>query len=109
MKPNKVTGDTSDGYHTFNELYEHRALLFIMLAKQNYGKAWRAKLHEDGTMYDGYFIAGIHTPEGDITYHLEEKYWNDMNGMVTLTYADKYDGHTSQDVAKRLRRWNQKI
>ena len=25
----KITGNTSDGYHTFNELYHHRAVLFL--------------------------------------------------------------------------------
>ena len=26
-----ITGDTSDGYHTFNELYRHRAILFSVI------------------------------------------------------------------------------
>ncbi len=64
----------SDGYHTFKELYEHRVTLFIALAnthcdllKELYDKMeisspwffpfWKAKKHEDGTMYDGWFIA----------------------------------------------------
>ena len=28
-----VDGDTSDGYHTFNELYHHRAVLFSVIVK----------------------------------------------------------------------------
>lgn len=28
MEPEPVTGSTSDGYHTFDELYHHRAVLF---------------------------------------------------------------------------------
>ena len=26
-----ITGETSDGYHTFNELYHHRAVLFSVI------------------------------------------------------------------------------
>ena len=29
-----ITGDTSDGYHTFNELYRHRAILCSVICKQ---------------------------------------------------------------------------
>lgn len=29
IEPEPVTGSTSDGYHTFDELYHHRAVLFI--------------------------------------------------------------------------------
>lgn len=29
----KITGETSDGYHTFNELYHHRAVLFSVICR----------------------------------------------------------------------------
>lgn len=103
--PSAGVGEVSDGFHTFNELYSHRTELFILLMKQNYPKAWRSKVHEDGSMFEGYFIAGIKTPAGDISYHLEEKYWDSLNGMITLEAAEAFDGHTSEDVAKRLSEW----
>lgn len=35
-------GKVSDGYHTFDELYEHRCLLFINLVHFNLGNAaWK--------------------------------------------------------------------
>ena len=107
--PTEGVGEVSDGFHTFNELYSHRTELFILLMKQNYPKAWRAKVHEDGSMFEGYFIAGIHTPAGDISYHLEEKYWDSLNGMITLEKAEPFDGHTPEDVANRLSEWAKQL
>jgi len=37
-------------------------------------RSWKSFKHADGTMYDGMFIAGIETPEGQYTYHCEEEY-----------------------------------
>lgn len=31
IEPEPVTGSTSDGYHTFDELYHHRAVLFSVI------------------------------------------------------------------------------
>lgn len=102
-----VDPDTSDGYHTFKELYEHRNLLFITMCHLIPSQAWRANNHDDGTHYEGYFIAGLRLPCGDISYHLEDKYWKLMDGMgiKTTNKAPKRDGHTSQDVIARLRAW----
>lgn len=96
------TGDISDGYHTFNELYDHRAVLFSVICNQNFDIAWKSKLHDDGTMYDGMFIAGISTCNGDIRYHIENKYW-DLFKVKELDRAPEYDGHTSDDVLERLK------
>jgi len=38
-------GLVSDGYHSFNELYEHRNLLFINLMRSNPEISWRANNH----------------------------------------------------------------
>ena len=57
-----ITGETSDGYHTFNELYHHRAVLFSVIVKAFEDKAWKSRKHHDGTMYDGMFIVGVETP-----------------------------------------------
>ena len=34
--PEGGIGDLSDGYHTFNELYHHRAILFSVICRQVY-------------------------------------------------------------------------
>lgn len=97
-----VTGDTSDGYHTFNELYHHRAVLFSVIVKAFPGMAWKAKHHHDGTMYDGMFIVGIETPDGQATYHYDiEPYW-DMFECKELEYAPEWDGHTPAQAIARI-------
>ena len=97
-----VTGDTSDGYHTFNELYHHRAVLFSVIVKAFKEKAWKARLHHDGTMYDGMFIVGIDTPEGQASYHYDiDPYW-DMFECRELERAPEWDGHTPAQAIERI-------
>jgi len=108
LKPKKIrSGEISDGYHTFDELYNHRHLLFILLMRSHPKLSWRANNHEDGTMFSGMFIAGIDTPHGTITYHIPIKYWEclDYTGMATILNAPTWDGHTSEDVLKRCYDW----
>jgi len=95
-------GEFSDGHHTFNELYHHRAILFSVICNANKSISWKSKLHDDGTMYDGMFIVGIDTPEGQATYHYDiEPYWN-MFDVQELDNAPKFDGHTPDDAIKRI-------
>lgn len=98
----EINGDTSDGYHTFNELYHHRAVLFSVIVKAFPDKAWKSKMHHDGTMYDGMFIVGIETPSGQATYHYDiEPYWN-MFECPELERAPEWDGHTPQEAIDRI-------
>lgn len=77
IRPVPVTGATSDGYHTFDELYHHRAVLFSVIVATFRGRSWKSLHHHDGTMYDGMFIVGIDTPAGPATYHYDvEPYWD---------------------------------
>ena len=97
-----ITGDTSDGYHTFNELYHHRAVLFSVICNARPDIAWKSKRHHDGTMYDGMFIVGIETPEGQATYHYDiEPYWSIFR-VNELEYAPEWDGHTSDKAIRRI-------
>lgn len=96
-------GSVSDGYHTFDELYHHRTLLFATICNANPDISWKSKHHEDGTMYDGMFIAGIKTPEGDATYHCEGEYWDKFN-VPELEHAPKFDGHTPEQAVNRIYR-----
>lgn len=97
-----ITGETSDGYHTFNELYHHRAVLFSVIVKAFPDRAWKARKHHDGSMYDGMFIVGIETPDGQATYHYDiEPYW-DMFECKELEYAPEWDGHTPAQAIARI-------
>lgn len=100
-------GEISDGYHTFNELYEHRCLLFIAMMKLRPKDSWVAKMHADGGMFDGWFVTGMDCGGKTITYHMPMR----MLDLVAhtsadiLEYAPEYDGHTSNDVLERLKDW----
>ena len=99
-----ITGETSDGYHTFNELYHHRAVLFYVIVKAFPGRAWKARQHHDGTMYSGMFIVGIDTPEGQASYHYDiAPYW-DMFECRELERAPEWDGHTPAQAIERIRK-----
>lgn len=97
-----ITGDTSDGYHTFNELYHHRAVLFSVICNDRPGIVWKSKKHHDGTMYNGMFIVGIDTPEGQATYHYDlDPYW-DMFHVREVDSAPEWDGHTPDEAIRRI-------
>ena len=102
IEPRPIDGNTSDGYHTFNELYHHRAVLFSVIVKIFADRAWKSKLHADGTMYDGMFIVGIETPDGQATYHYDiDPYWN-MFQCKEVGRAPEWDGHTPDQAIERI-------
>lgn len=97
-----ITGETSDGYHTFNELYHHRAVLFSVIVANYKDRAWKSVRHHDGTMYDGMFIVGIDTPDGQATYHYDiDPYW-DMFDCKVREFAPEWDGHTPAQAIERI-------
>lgn|GEM_PF-784010 len=97
-----VTDNISDGHHTFGELYHHRAILFSVICNQNRHLAWKSKKHEDGTMYDGMFIVGIETPEGQATYHYDVALYWDKFEVREEEYSPKWDGHTPDEAIERI-------
>lgn len=106
-------GDVSDGYHTFNELYHHRAVLFSIICNQNARFAWKSKLHSDGTMYDNMFVVGMNLPmKGSIypvSYHYDiYPYW-DMFKVKEIERAPVFDGYTPWDVVDRLERFSSEV
>jgi hypothetical protein len=107
---NKITENTSDGYHTFKELYEFRkvynAALFNEWGKSdtpqyNVHKSW---MHNDGELCfgGGWFIVVAILPTGQISNHYEAKDWD----LFKIPEAEKalfeFDGHATQDVIDRL-------
>lgn len=122
--PEKMS--VSDGYHTMDELYEHRITLWIALCRQieNAGayrivvlkkegetikggsRVWRSKKHSDGEPAFGgtWFLLGIGKDKGEqITYHLPIGRWDECDFAETLERAPEFDGHTSSDVLERIK------
>lgn len=97
----------SDGYHTMDELYEHRYALYIALANNlnldsAYGHVWKSKKNSDGSEWDGWFLLGIGIEPGkQVTYHLPIKFWDEV--FCAEIPEGIFDGHTSQDVLTRLK------
>lgn len=93
----------SDGYHTFDELYFHRMVLFTVICNTYKEQAWKSKLHADGTMYEGYFIVGISIEKvGDYSYHFHKDYWDFFNDIQELERSPKWDGHRPSDITRLL-------
>jgi len=102
LTPQPITGDTSDGYHTFNELYAHRIALWKSVCRIS-GGAWRSRKHSDGSEVPGWFILGLgKEPGSQCTYHLPDAEWDACAFAETLDTAPTFDGHTSADVLARL-------
>lgn len=101
--------DVTDSHHTMSELYEHRYALFCALCNlvschpEDLCDTWKSKLHNDGTMYEGWFIAGIRLPPKgmDISYHLPLEWWDKFK-ISELERAPEWDGYNSKDVIERL-------
>ena len=104
----EVTEDTSDGYHTFKELYEFRLLynaaLFNEWAKQGLYGVHKSTKHFDGEdcFGGGWFIVMAQLPFGQISNHYVLEDW-DLFKCEVRERGNEWDGHTAQDVANRLR------
>lgn len=113
QKASKVTGETSDGYHTFNELYEFRKLYNAALFNEwanghKHGFAVKYDVHKSKKHHDeqecfggGWFIVMAETPQGQISNHYELKDW-DLFDVPEKECANEWDGHSSKDVVERL-------
>jgi hypothetical protein len=103
----KITGSTSDGYHTFDELYEYRMLynaaLFNEWARLGRYDVHKSYHHSDGSIIfgGGYFIVVAELPTGQISNHYENVNFLLFNVPVK-EIPNNYDGHTPNDVAHRL-------
>lgn len=95
-------------YHSTEELYDHRAVLFIALLKDRDG-AWWSRQHEDpeDPMYQGFVLAGITLSSGDVSYHLREKFIPllELADIEELPVSPPFSGYTPDDVAERLAEW----
>ena len=94
-------GSLSDGYHTFDELYYHRMMLFSIICNTYKEYAWKSWQHSEGdnAMYRGMFIVGLSLPTGDYSYHYDAEYWDKFD-VKELERAPKWDGHQPEDITR---------
>ena len=107
VEAENITENTSDGYHTFKELYEFRKLYNACLFNEFYAQSkyavHKSKKHSDGEKcFNGdWFIVVATFPTGDISNHYEIKDW-DLFQCEERETAKEWDGHTAKDVTDRL-------
>lgn len=101
LQPNE--GQVSDGYHTFNELYDFRREYNAALVNTHAYPCHKSLRHSDGELCfgGGWFIVMMELPTGQISNHYEIKYWNEFN-CEERECAEPWDGHTDKDVLARL-------
>ena len=104
QEPVAIDGNTSDGYHTFNELYEFRKAYNIALfnewsasGKCSVHKSWR---HHDGELCfgGGWFIVVAVLPNGQISNHYEAKDW----GLFQIKETEKHCLNLMDTLGKTL-------
>ncbi len=90
-----------DGWHTIDELYEHRCLLFLNLSLAYHlnGNTIYYKL-DNNTI--GWFIVYIESPHGQISYHIPMKFVGIVKTFAVHDPDHIWDKHTSIDVLARL-------
>jgi len=103
--------DISDGYHTFNELYDYRmaynALWVNEIHKSGLSgvyKLHKSIKHSDGELCfgGGWFIVSIELPTGQISNHYDMKYWDLFKIPEYEKSILEYDGHTPDDAKNRM-------
>lgn len=99
----------SDGYHTFQELYEFRkmynAALFNEWALHNKYQVHKSLRHNSGEecFGGGWFIVVAILPKGQISNHYKVEDWELFRCQETEKALFEYDGHTGEDVLERLK------
>ncbi len=114
-------GEFSDGYHTFNELYEARMAYNVALFNEWASQAeytssgfeilpvkhdvHKSQRHHDGELCfgGGWFIVVANLPSGQISNHYEMKHWDLFRVPAVEKAKYEWDGHTSEDVINRLK------
>lgn len=100
-------GDCSDEYHSMHELYQHRmALTRALFYAWEIGKlegvklfpiVFRSKLHNDGTMFEGYFVVMATWEDGkQMSYHYKLKHWDEFSFLEEVERCPPYDGHDAK-------------
>ncbi len=110
--PDNVRGQYSDGYHTFDELYEIRkayniAYFNLINATDREGRynVHKSKRHFDGEdcFGGGWFIVVAILPTGQISNHYKLEDWDLFKIPETEKALFAFDGHTTKDVINRLK------
>lgn len=112
-----ITENTSDGYHTFKELYGFRLMynagffnllyMYDQLPGSDNHEVHKSWHHSDGELCfgkDNYFVVVAQLPSGQITNHYKGEYW-DLFKIPIRERAAEWDGHTPLESMERMREY----
>jgi hypothetical protein len=108
-----AAGSVSDGYHTFDELYEYRKLynaaLFNEWALLGIHDVHKSTRHSDGEecFGGGWFVVVATLPSGQISNHYKMGDYH-LFRVPEREKAIEWDGHTPKQAAERLRKFLEK-
>ena len=89
--------EISDGYHTMEDLYDHRCALFLLLCLRTPTLAW---WKPDGD--EGWFILFLELHSGQISYHMPAKYKGPVVAAKLAKGRGEWDKHDAKEVLARL-------
>jgi hypothetical protein len=93
----------SDGYHTFDELYDHRCFLYATLCLLHADKCfWKPD-------FEGWFCLYWESPNGQISYHLPNYMLPMIQGKIQQDDDHVWDKHTSGEVLLRLQKYAEEL
>lgn len=109
----ELIGGLSDGYHTFDELYEFRkmynAALFNAWYSNRMYEVHKSKRHNGDPnpifqdSENEWFIVIAFLPDGQISNHYTMDNWDLFHCEERIEAKWPFDGHSSQDVLDRLK------
>lgn len=102
----KIVGnDMSDGYHTFDELYEHRILLYLLWLVEEKGGGQNRDVYWVKDHFPDWDLVATNVGTQQISYHVPISYRDVLQKHFVQrdTLDHVWDGHTSADVADRMR------
>ena len=106
-------GDITDGYHTFDELYDYRMLYnaaffnFLASLPGNPYNVHMSFRHSDGKFcFDGHwFIVMAYLPTGQVSNHYNVSDLGYFYCVPLHKKADVWDGHTPEDAKERIAKY----
>ncbi len=109
-------GDITDGYHTFDELYDYRMLYnaaffnFLAALPGNPYNVHMSFRHSDGKCcFDGYwFIVMANLPTGQVSNHYNVSDLGYFYCVPLHEKAEVWDGHTPDDAKERIAKYIRK-
>ena len=111
----KNKGEISDGWHTFDELYEYRMLYNAIAFNKMHDegiieveKSWRHNGGEKCFGEDNYFIVVAYLPDGQISNHYHREHWDLFQVPEVEKVTKEFDNHTPKDVTERLYKYLRK-